>query len=115
MATNDLSKIAKILLVAGGLSGATAPDAAAQSQMQGNLLGGVLRPSGSKPPPARHSRFNKQADCAAQGKEKGMKGPELRAFQQDCVNGTLSSPVEDSPPSTATQTPPEPDAQPTAK
>jgi hypothetical protein len=111
MATSRFSLIAKMLIVTAGLTGATVPDAVAQVQLQGNFPGST-RP-GPPQPPAENSQASKQAkirECAAQGKDQGLKGRELRVFQKSCVDGTLPAP-----PATATQPAPEPSPQPTAK
>jgi hypothetical protein len=113
MATSNFSKIVTILFVAAGLACTAHPEAMAQSQMQGNLVGSSMPPNMGK-----QSQSNKRAmrkECAEQGKQKGLKGRELRSFEKDCVDGTLPAPVNNSPPPAAPKTAPEPGAQPAAK
>src|SRR5476649_3104316 len=106
MATSNFSTIVKILIVAAGAICTTGPEAVAQSQMQGSSVGGGLLGGLS------YSRFFKQAirekqamrkECTDQGKQKGLKGRELRSFQKECVDGTLRSHVRNSPPPTELQ------------
>jgi hypothetical protein len=128
MATADYFGIVKVSFMAAAITWATAPDAVAQSQMQGHFFGGLIggqigsmrRGQGSSGRHRRRTSEEIEQDCEAQGKEKRLTRGALLKFKAACIDESSptflrhSLPTPEAPLS-ETQQPPELKEQPQPK